>query len=86
MNTPGWIKQFRKLQSDSLKGLFGWDSAMQTARILAVEKEEFCKHWKELDDDNGNYEYCRGKQRRCGCCATKSQCNFPEYFKAIERR
>jgi len=32
--TKEQIKRFRKMQSDSLKGKYGWKSAVQTATII----------------------------------------------------
>ena len=39
-----------------------------------------CRHWIELDDVNGLFEYCRGRGRRCTCSGTINQCDYPEYF------
>lgn len=36
-----------------------------------------CKHWKELDGENGfEYEYCRLEHKKCSCCGMKEQCSF----------
>ena len=39
-----------------------------------------CRHWIELDQDGGIFEYCRGAKRHCTCSAAESQCNYLAYF------
>ena len=39
-----------------------------------------CKHWREYDDDNGDFEYCKGAQKKCTCAGVHYQCDFPMYF------
>ena len=39
-----------------------------------------CKHWRELDSDNGCFEYCRAKGKACGCSGVLTQCNYRDYF------
>ena len=33
-----------------------------------------CKYWREYDDDNGCYEFCRADNRKTYCCGAESQC------------
>lgn len=42
-----------------------------------------CIHWKELDNDSGEFEYCRGKKSKCSCAGSKKQCDFPKYYNKI---
>lgn len=39
-----------------------------------------CRHWKEIDDDCGCCEYCRGALRRCSCCGDRGMCNYPQFY------
>jgi hypothetical protein len=51
---------------------------------MKQKKLKFCKHWIELDNEAGNYEYCRGERRKAVCCGVKSQCVYPDKFKEEE--
>lgn len=33
-----------------------------------------CKFWREYDDDNGCYEFCRADNRKTYCCGEEKQC------------
>lgn len=41
---------------------------------------KICKNWYELDDANGLYEFCSGKETRCACAGVEQQCKHLEYF------
>jgi hypothetical protein len=58
----------------SIYGWFTWNSKSKAK----VDKPEpkCCVYWKELDDDNGNFEYCRYMQKRCSCCGEIKQCTY----------
>jgi len=46
---------------------------------------DFCKHWKELDAEDGKlFECCRKTMRTCYCCASENQCSFPGNFENAE--
>ena len=46
---------------------------------------DMCKHWKELDDDSGDFEYCRAVHRKVGCCGEKSQCDYPSKYEKYNK-
>lgn len=40
-----------------------------------------CKHWIELDGNNGlSVECCKAKDRTTNCCGTRDQCWCPDYY------
>lgn len=43
-------------------------------------KSNFCRHWIELEDGGGSFEYCRGARRRVVCCAGGNGCSHPEFY------
>ena len=45
--------------------------------------EEFCKHWIELDtEEGGSVENCRSANLQCTCSGTKEQCDYPLHYEA----
>ena len=58
-------------------------------RPIVVEiftpETDFCKHWRELDDEEGHlYECCSATVKRCYCCGSRPQCTFPGHFEPAE--
>jgi len=47
-------------------------------------KTTICKHWIELDNSRGLYEFCRKKCERCVCSGIIEQCDYPECCGEVE--
>lgn len=43
---------------------------------LVRYKEDICKYWREHDDSNGLFEYCKLIKKPCYCCGTLKQCSY----------
>ena len=45
-----------------------------------------CEHWKEVDENGIEVEYCKGECHTCTCSGVLPQCDYPKHYKPIKIR